>query len=138
MFQKISNRIKGLFSKPAKSDNSIEIKMKLIELYIRVCISSDIAASKYSADPEHLLKIINNQHIGIEQLLKHLGYTFYRSKAGEEFNPEIQETDSLFVETTEPQLDGKIAKVITPAIKDENGKLINLEQVRLYMNNITK
>ena len=39
MFQKISNCIKGLFSKPAKSDNSIEIKMKLIELYLVLIVS---------------------------------------------------------------------------------------------------
>lgn len=116
-----------------ESETDIKQLIKeLARLDVLMCTSADIASTKYSTNACHMLKILENQHIGLEKLLKNLNVSIHRSEIGSEFNPELQETDSSYVETDNLVLDGKIAKVISPAIW-HSGKLINCEHVRLYL-----
>lgn len=141
-FKKLWKRIKRLFVRkqcPAPlllvSEEPIENMNQLIESLIHVesmlCQSACVAEDKYSNDAEHLMKIIKNQHVGVESVLKRMGVECKRSQEGDEFSPQYMEASENYVLTNDKTKDEKVAVSEAPGFwKDD--KVLTFERVRLY------
>ena len=141
-FKNLWERIKRLFARkqcPAPlllvSDEPIENMDQLIKSLIHVdsmlCQSACVAEDRYPNDAEHLMKIIRNQHVGIESVLKRMGVECKRSQAGDEFSPEYMEASENYVLTNDKTKDEKVAVSEAPGFwKDD--KVLTFEKVRLY------
>ena len=90
-FKKLWERIKRLFARKQRpvplllvTEEPIENMNQLIKSLIHVesmlCQSACVAEDRYPNDAEHLMKIIKNQHVGVESVLKR--YTFLYVKEG--------------------------------------------------------
>ncbi len=103
----------------------------LMHIDSMLCQSADIARERYADNPEHLLKIIANQHLGVENLLKKLGVVCRRSAQGDAFDPEKMEAAPVTVPATEPEQDGLVAASQTPAFLHGEEVLV-FEVVKLF------
>lgn len=121
-------------SKPPLSE-PIEGMDQLIKSLIHVesmlCQSACVAEDKYVKDAEHLMKIIKNQHVGVESVLKRMGVECKRSQVGDVFSPDIMEASEIFVLTDDKTMDEKVAVSEVPGFW-LGDKIIVFEKVRLY------
>ena len=141
-FKNLWERIKRLFARkqcPAPlllvSEEPIENMNQLIKSLIHVesmlCQSACVAEDRYPNDAEHLMKIIKNQHVGIESVLKRMGVECKRSQEGDDFFPEHMEASENYVLTNDKTKDEKVAVSEAPGFwKDD--KVLTFEKVRLY------
>lgn len=141
-FKKLWGQIKRLFAMkqrpapvPPDPEEPIENMAQLIKSLIHVeamlCQSACVAEDKYSNDAEHLMKIIKNQYVGIEAVLKRMGVECKRSQDGDEFSPEYMEASENYVLTNDKTKDEKVAVSEAPAFWKED-KVLTFEKVRLY------
>ena len=77
------------------------------------------------------MKIIRNQHLGVETVLKRMGIECKRSRIGDDFSPEYMEASENYVETNDKTLNEKVAISETPGFW-QGDKIIVFEKVRLY------
>lgn len=141
-FKKLWERIKLLFARKQRPDpllsapeDTIENMNQLIKSLIHaesmLCQSACVAEDRYPNDAEHLMKIIRNQHVGVESVLKRMGVECKRSQDGDEFSPEYMEASENFVLTNDKTKDEKVAVSEAPGFwKDD--KVLTFEKVRLY------
>jgi len=141
-FKKLWERIKRLFARKQRpvplflvSEEPIENMNQLIKSLIHVesmlCQSACVAEDRYPNDAEHLMKIIKNQHVGLESVLKRMGVECKRSQDGDEFSPEYMEASENYVLTNDKTKDEKVAVSESPGFwKDD--KVLTFEKVRLY------
>lgn len=141
-FKKLWERIKRLFvrkHRPAPLlpviegpiENMDQLIKTLIHVEAMLCQSACVAEDKYSNDAEHLMKIIKNQHVGLESVLKRMGVECKRSQDGDEFSPEYMEASENYVLTNDKTKDEKVAVSESPGFwKDD--KVLTFEKVRLY------
>ena len=141
-FRKLWERIKRLFARKQRpvplflvSEEPIENMNQLIKSLIHVesmlCQSACVAEDRYPNDAEHLMKIIKNQHVGLESVLKRMGVECKRSQDGDEFSPEYMEASENYVLTNDKTKDEKVAVSESPGFwKDD--KVLTFEKVRLY------
>lgn len=141
-FKKLWERIKQLFFRKQSPallspviEGPIENMDQLIKSLIHVesilCQSACVAEDKYSNDAEHLIKIIKNQHVGIESVLKRMGVECKRSQSGDEFFPEYMEASENYVLTNDKTMDEKVAVSEAPGFWKED-IVLTFEKVRLY------
>ena len=80
-FKKLQQRIKCFFARKQRPDpllyapeepieNMNQLIKSLIHVEVMLCQSACVAEDRYSNDAEHLMKIIRNQHVGVESVLK--------------------------------------------------------------------
>ena len=141
-FKKLWERIMRLFARKQRpvplllvTEEPIENMNQLIKSLIHVdsmlCQSACVAEDRYPNDAEHLMKIIKNQHVGIESVLKRMGVECKRSQEGDEFSPEYMEASENYVLTNDKTKDEKVAVSEAPGFwKDD--KVLTFEKVRLY------
>lgn len=141
-FKKLWERIKRLFARKQRpvplllvTEEPIENMNQLIKSLIHVesmlCQSACVAEDRYPNDAEHLMKIIKNQHVGVESVLKRMGVECKRSEDGDEFSPEYMEASENYVLTNDKTKDEKVAVSEAPGFwKDD--KVLTFEKVRLY------
>lgn len=141
-FKKLWERIKRLFARKQRpvplllvTEEPIENMNQLIKSLIHVesmlCQSACVAEDRYPNDAEHLMKIIRNQHVGVESVLKRMGVECKRSQDGDEFTPEYMEASENFVLTNDKTKDEKVAVSEAPGFwKDD--KVLTFEKVKLY------
>lgn len=141
-FWKLGEQIKRLFARKKQSnplllvpEEPIENMNQLIDSLIHVesmlCQSASVAEDRYPNDAEHLMKIIRNQHVGIESVLKRMGVKCKRSQDGDDFSPEYMVASENYVLTNDKTKDEKVAVSETPGFwKDD--KVLTFEKVRLY------
>lgn len=141
-FKKLWERIRRLCARKQRSvplllvpDEPIENQDQLIKSLIHVesmlCQSACVAEDRYPNDAEHLMKIIKNQHVGVESVLKRMGVECKRSQDGDEFSPEYMEASDNYVLTNDKAKDEKVAISEAPGFwKDD--KILTFEKVRLY------
>lgn len=103
----------------------------LMHIDSMMCQSNSIAQERYATDATHLLKILSNQHLGVERLLQQLGVECRRSTSGTLFNPELMEADATTVPTMDEEKDGCVADTVTPGFFHEGAPLA-CEVVKLY------
>lgn len=141
-FKKLWERIKRMFARKQRpvpllivSEEPIENMNQLIKSLIHVesmlCQSACVAEDKYPYDAEHLMKIIKNQHVGVESVLKRMGVECKRSQDWDEFSPEHMEASENYVLTNDKTKDEKVAVSEAPSFW-KDGKVLMLEKVRLY------
>lgn len=137
-FKRLWERIKRLFSRKqllSGPEEPIENMDHLIKSLIHVesmlCQSACVAEDKYPNDAEHLMKIIKNQHLGVESVLKRMGVECKRSQDGDEFYPEYMQASESYVLTDDKTKDEKVAISEAPGFWKE-GKVLTFERVRLY------
>lgn len=141
-FKNLWKRIKQWFTKeeqrvsPAiEPDEPIENRNQLIKSLIHVesmlYQSACTAEDKYSNNAEHLMKIIKNQHLGVESVLKRMGVECKRSHIGDDFSPENMEASENYVLTNDKTLNEKVAISEIPGFW-QGDKIIEFEKVRLY------
>lgn len=142
LFKKLWKQVKRLFVReqhPAQlspaPNEPIENIDQLIESLIYVesmlCQSARVAEDKYSNDAEHLMKIVKNQHVGLESVLKRMGVECKRSQEGDEFSPEYMEASENYVLTNDRTKDERVAVSEIPVFWKED-KVLTFERVRLY------
>ncbi len=147
-FKKLKERIKQCFARdkqPAPPvievvdpiENMNQLITSLIHVETMLCKSTCVAEDKYSNNAEHLMKIISNQHLGVESVLKRFGVECKRSKIGDDFYPEYMEASETHIITNNKDMNGKVAKSETPGFW-QNNKVIAPEIVRLYNYNEQK
>lgn len=141
-FKKLWERIKRLFARKQRpvplllvTEEPIENMNQLIKSLIHVesmlCQSACVAEDRYPNDAEHLMKIIKNQHVGVESVLKRMGVECKRSEDGDEFSPEYMEASENYVLTNDKTKDEKVAVSEAPGFwKDD--KVLTFEKVKLY------
>lgn len=141
-FKKVRKRIKCFFARKKRPDtllyvpeepieNMNQLIKSLIHVESMLCQSACVAEDRYSNDAEHLMKIIRNQHVGVESVLKRMGVECKRSQDGDEFSPEYMEASEKFVLTNDKTKDEKVAVSEAPGFwKDD--KVLTFEKVRLY------
>lgn len=141
-FKKLWKRVKRLFVReqfpaplPPVPEEPIENMDQLIKSLIYVesmlCQSACIAEDKYSNDAEHLIKIIKNQHLGIESVLERIGVECKRSQVGAKFSPEVMEASENYIITNDKTMDGKVATCEIPGFC-LGDKILAFERVKLY------
>lgn len=129
--------IKSRFSILPKTEPQEPIKdmdqliKSLIYVESMLCQSACIAEDKYSNDAEHLIKIIKNQHLGIESVLERIGVECKRSQVGAKFSPEIMEASENYIITNDKTMDGKVATCEIPGFC-LGDKILAFERVKLY------
>ena len=141
-FKKLQQRIKCFFFFLQRPDtllydpeepieNMNQLIKSLIHVEVMLCQSACVAEDRYSNDAEHLMKIIRNQHVGVESVLKRMGVECKRSQDGDEFTPEYMEASENFVLTNDKTKDEKVAVSEAPGFwKDD--KVLTFEKVKLY------
>ena len=141
-FKKLQQRIKCFFARKQRPDpllyapeepieNMNQLIKSLIHVEVMLCQSACVAEDRYSNDAEHLMKIIRNQHVGVESVLKRMGVECKRSQDGDEFTPEYMEASENFVLTNDTTKDEKVAVSEAPGFwKDD--KVLTFEKVKLY------
>lgn len=112
-------------------ENISQLIQSLIHVESMLCQSACMAEDKYSNNAEHLMKIIRNQHLGVETVLKRMGIECKRSRIGDDFSPEYMEVSENYVETNDKTLNEKVAMSETPGFW-QGDKIIAFEKVRLY------
>ena len=138
-FNNLWKRIKQWFAKKEQPvsppiepiENMSQLIQSLIHVESMLCQSACMAEDKYSNNAEHLMKIIKNQHLGVESVLKRMGVTCKRSQVGEDFSPEYMEASENYVKTNDKTLNEKVAISETPGFW-QGDKIIAFEKVRLY------
>ena len=138
-FKNLWKRIKQWFTKEEQPvspaiepiENMSQLIQSLIHVESMLCQSACMAEDKYSNNAEHLMKIIKNQHLGVESVLKRMGVTCKRSQVGEDFSPEYMEASENYVETNDKTLNEKVAISETPGFW-QGDKIIAFEKARLY------
>ena len=125
--------IQAVISEPTEiSDNWIS---QLITVNSILCESEAIANTKFKNEPQKLLDIINAHHIGLENLLKKLDIVTVRSSQGDDFDPETMTSSNVIENTDNPELDGTVARSVTPAyynVKRTDKTLIKNESIILF------
>lgn len=112
-------------------ENMNQLIKSLIHVESMLCQSACVAEDRHPNDAEHLLKIIKNQHVGVESVLKRMGVECKRSQDGDEFSPEYMEASEKYVLTNDKTKDEKVAVSEAPGFwKDD--KVLTFEKVRLY------
>lgn len=126
---------------PISQDNNcinlLELLIDLVSVDTMLCESSLIASQQFKTDSKKLLEIIKNHHVGLEVSLAKLGVKVYRSKSGDNFNPELMRAHSMLVNTENPNLHGKVAISVSPRFTYVQStapkeKLLQIECVMLY------
>lgn len=138
-FKNLWKRIKQWFTKKEQPvsppiepiENMSQLIQSLIHVESMLCQSVCMAEDKYSNNAEHLMKIIRNQHLGVETVLKRMGIECKRSHIGDDFSPEYMEASENYVETNDKTLNEKVAISETPGFW-QGDKIIAFEKVRLY------
>ena len=138
-FNNLWKRIKQWFAKKEQPvsppiepiENMSQLIQSLIHVESMLCQSACMAEDKYSNNAEHLMKIIRNQHLGVETVLKRMGIECKRSHIGDVFSPEYMEASENYVETNDKTLNEKVAISETPGFW-QGDKIIAFEKVRLY------
>lgn len=138
-FKNLWKRIKQWFTKKKQPvsppiepiENMSQLIQSLIHVESMLCQSACMAEDKYSNNAEHLMKIIRNQHLGVETVLKRMGIECKRSRIGDDFSPEYMEASENYVETNDKTLNEKVAISETPGFW-QGDKIIAFEKVRLY------
>ena len=138
-FKNIWKRFKQWFTKKEQPvspsiepiENMSQLIQSLIHVESMLCQSACMAEDKYSNNAEHLMKIIRNQHLGVETILKRMGIECKRSRIGDDFSPEYMEASENYVETNDKTLNEKVAISETPGFW-QGDKIIAFEKVRLY------
>lgn len=138
-FKNLWKRIKQWFTKKEQPvsppiepiENMSQLIQSLIHVESMLCQSACMAEDKYSNNAEHLMKIIRNQHLGVETVLKRMGIECKRSYIGDDFSPEYMEASENYVETNDKTLNEKVAISETPGFW-QGDKIIAFEKVRLY------
>ena len=138
-FKNLWKRIKQWFTKKEQPvspplepiENMSQLIQSLIHVESMLCQSACMAEDKYSNNAEHLMKIIRNQHLGVETVLKRMGVECKRSHIGDDFTPEYMEASENYVETNDKTLNEKVAISETPSFW-QGDKIIAFEKVRLY------
>lgn len=138
-FKNIWKRFKQWFTKKEQPvsppiepiENMSQLIQSLIHVESMLCQSACMAEDKYSNNAEHLMKIIRNQHLGVETVLKRMGIECKRSHIGDDFSPEYMEASENYVETNDKTLNEKVAISETPGFW-QGDKIIAFEKVRLY------
>ena len=138
-FNNLWKRIKQWFAKKEQPvsppiepiENMSQLIQSLIHVESMLCQSACMAEDKYSNNAEHLMKIIRNQHLGVETVLKRMGIECKRSRIGDDFSPEYMEVSENYVETNDKTLNEKVAISETPGFW-QGDKIIAFEKVRLY------
>lgn len=138
-FKNLWKRIKQWFTKKERPvsppiepiENMSQLIQSLIHVESMLCQSACMAEDKYSNNAEHLMKIIRNQHLGVETVLKRMGIECKRSHIGDDFSPEYMEASENYVETNDKTLNEKVAISETPGFW-QGDKIIAFEKVRLY------
>ena len=138
-FNNLWKRIKQWFAKKEQPvsppiepiENMSQLIQSLIHVESMLCQSACMAEDKYSNNAEHLMKIIRNQHLGVETVLKRMGIECKRSRIGDDFSPEYMEASENYVETNDKTLNEKVAISETPGFW-QGDKIIAFEKVRLY------
>ena len=138
-FKNLWKRIKQWFTKKEQPvsppiepiENMSQLIQWLIHVESMLCQSACMAEDKYSNNAEHLMKIIRNQHLGVETVLKRMGIECKRSRIGDDFSPEYMEASENYVETNDKTLNEKVAISETPGFW-QGDKIIAFEKVRLY------
>lgn len=138
-FNNLWKRIKQWFAKKEQPvsppiepiENMSQLIQSLIHVESMLCQSACMAEDKYSNNAEHLMKIIRNQHLGVETVLKRMGIECKRSHIGDDFSPEYMEASENYVETNDKTLNEKVAISETPGFW-QGDKIIAFEKVRLY------
>ena len=138
-FNNLWKRIKQWFAKKEQPvsppiepiENMSQLIQSLIHVESMLCQSACMAEDKYSNNAEHLMKIIRNQHLGVETVLKRMGIECKRSRIGDDFSPEYMEASENYVETNDKTLNEKVAISETPGFW-QGDKIIAFEKVKLY------
>ena len=138
-FKNLWKRIKQWFTKKEQPvsppiepiENMSQLIQSLIHVESMLCQSACMAEDKYSNNAEHLMKIIRNQHLGVETVLKRMGIECKRSRIGDDFSPEYMEASENYVETNDKTLNEKVAISETPSFW-QGDNIIAFEKVRLY------
>ena len=138
-FKNLWKRIKQWFTKKEQPvsppiepiENMSQLIQSLIHVESMLCQSACMAEDKYSNNAEHLMKIIRNQHLGVETVLKRMGIECKRSRIGDDFSPEYMEASENHVETNDKTLNEKVAISETPSFW-QGDNIIAFEKVRLY------
>lgn len=138
-FKNIWKRFKQWFTKKEQPvsppiepiENMSQLIQSLIHVESMLCQSACMAEDKYSNNAEHLMKIIRNQHLGVETVLKRMGIECKRSHIGDDFSPEYMEASENYVETNDKTLNEKVAISEIPGFW-QGDKIIAFEKVRLY------
>ena len=138
-FKNLWKRIKLWFTKKEQPvsppiepiENMSQLIQSLIHVESMLCQSACMAEDKYSNNAEHLMKIIRNQHLGVETVLKRMGIECKRSHIGDDFSPEYMEASENYVETNDKTLNEKVAISETPGFW-QGDKIKEKKKVRLY------
>lgn len=126
-----------------QDNNCIKLQDLIIDLVFvdtMLCKSSSIASQQFQSDSKKLLEIIQNHHVGLEVSLAKLGVKVFRSKLGDDFDPEIMQAHSMLVGTDNPNLHGKVALSVSPRFvhmqsMDPKETLLQIECVMLFKYN---
>lgn len=118
-------------------ENISQLIQSLIHVESMLCQSACMAEDNYINDAEHLIKIIKNQHLGVESVLERLGVESKRSQVGDDFSPEYMEASENHIITNDKAMDGKVAISEVPGFCQED-KVLAFERVRLYNYNEQK
>lgn len=150
MAKKLIRRLKKLLcllekqlqlqSLTSQDNNCINIQDLIVDLLsvdTMLCESSIIASQQYKENSKKLLEIIKNHHVGLEVSLTKLGVNIYRSKPGDDFDPEIMQAHSALICTHNPKLHGKVAISVSPRFAlaqtaESKETLLQIECVMLY------
>lgn len=122
---------------PPQHPDHEDILEKLIDVDSMLRTQSSIALSQFADDNNHLQRVIQTQHLGLEGLLKQMGVEIVESAGGTIFNPEFMQADPKLVDTDDEKLHGRVARSVTPLfLRKGDGpaedRVIRYERVMLY------
>lgn len=135
--QETQQQFQSISSKENNCINLQDLIVDLVSVDTMLCKSSSIANQQFQTDAKKLLEIIKNHHVGLEVSLEKLGVKVYRSKSGDEFDPEIMQAHSTLINTANPNLHGKVAMSVSPRFvhkqsTEHKETLLQIECVMLY------
>lgn len=121
----------------SSKSNIDEFVSSLISVDSMLCQSASIADLQFKDDSTKLLGIIKNHHVGVEVMLNKMDIEVFRSKSGDEFNPEIMQAHPKLINTESIEMHGRVATSVTPRFtKKQSGSIpdiiLQLECVMLY------
>ena len=130
-------QLQSLTSQDNKCINIQDLIVDLVSVDTMLCKSSVIASQQYKEDSKKLLEIIKNHHVGLEVSLAKLGVKVFRSKLGDDFDPEIMQAHSMLAGTENPNLHGKVAMSVSPRFvhlqsTESKESLLQMECVMLF------
>ena len=135
--QEEQQRLHSLTAQKNSCFNLDELIVDLISVDTMLCKSSSIARQQFQTDSKKLLEIIQNHHVGLEVSLAKLGVKVFRSKLGDDFDPEIMQAHSMLAGTENPNLHGKVAMSVSPRFvhlqsTEPKESLLQMECVMLF------